>query len=294
MEPWQVRVGGCDQPHLALTGFRFLDYFEDVRATQPGPEPNCLPPPPNELVACPRTARHWIITSRTAAYHLNHEFMDEYEDPFKMELDRQRPFFDRAALSLSSTIRINERMRALVAAAKPSTDYVGVHIRHGDQRPRAWKWRGAGYVPLSEYVAGVRRVGASAVWAASDMTGEVFDSLGEELGHHVPVMSLSRSQSKDIWRLAPFDQNGYEQKAWEESHVAPVERLKLTSGALIDLALLSGLWMEAGTGPSATVCTYPYVPFLRYCRIAQLTLGQVEHLPSRRHRSRLGQSVWSR
>ncbi|KAG8810870.1 hypothetical protein FRC18_003780 [Serendipita sp. 400] len=35
----------------------WTDHFQDVRKTQPGPEPNCLPPPANELVACPRTAR---------------------------------------------------------------------------------------------------------------------------------------------------------------------------------------------------------------------------------------------
>jgi hypothetical protein len=39
---------------------RWTNHFEDVRKLQPGPEPGCKPPPPNELVACPRTARHCV------------------------------------------------------------------------------------------------------------------------------------------------------------------------------------------------------------------------------------------
>jgi len=39
---------------------RWTDHFQDIRARQPGPDPGCRAPPPEELVACPRNARHWV------------------------------------------------------------------------------------------------------------------------------------------------------------------------------------------------------------------------------------------
>ncbi|KAH7102257.1 hypothetical protein BKA62DRAFT_700916 [Auriculariales sp. MPI-PUGE-AT-0066] len=252
---------------------RFSDYFEDVRKTQPVPDADCLPPPPEEYVACPRTARHWIVSARTAKYHLGHDFFDEYEDAFKVELDRQFPLYERARTSLLETIRPNPDILSLISAARPQDSYVGLHIRRGDQSPRAWKWRKqpGGYVPLSEYAAGARAVGASAVWAASDMTGEIFDELMEELGHHVTIHGLARAGEKKFWELSPWDEAGYVQKKWMESHLSVKERRKLTVGALVDLALLSGLWMEDPDkmGPQATVCTYAS----NVCRLAALGLG---------------------
>jgi len=35
----------------------------------------------SELVACPRTAKHWVITPRTAKFHLGHEFDETYQNP---------------------------------------------------------------------------------------------------------------------------------------------------------------------------------------------------------------------
>ncbi|OBZ79230.1 hypothetical protein A0H81_01390 [Grifola frondosa] len=60
---------------------KWTDHFQDIRALEPGPEPGCRAPPPEELVACPRQARHWVISSQTAKFHFGHPFSEEYEDP---------------------------------------------------------------------------------------------------------------------------------------------------------------------------------------------------------------------
>ncbi|KZV96928.1 hypothetical protein EXIGLDRAFT_396403 [Exidia glandulosa HHB12029] len=237
---------------------RWEDYFEDVHKTQLGPEPGCLPPPPEEYVACPRIARHWIIGSRTAKFHMSHEFMDAFEDPFKMDLERQRPMFDRALDSLRDTIRPNAALRALIAKARRSVSdvaYAGVHLRRGDQLARTWKYR-KGYVPISEFVTGIRGVegGVSAVWAASDAPGAITE-LGEELGHNVQVLNLT-SVGGDVGRLMPAAEDaGYVQKEWR--YRTEEERKRLTRGAVVDFAMISGLWLENGQrAPSASVCTY--------------------------------------
>ncbi|EJD54235.1 hypothetical protein AURDEDRAFT_109967 [Auricularia subglabra TFB-10046 SS5] len=242
---------------------RWEDYFVDVHKTQPGPEPDCLPPPPEELVACPRTARHWIIGSRTAKFHLSHEFMDEFEDPFKRDLDRQRPMYDAALQSVQETIVPSTRMKTLISTARRSIGgdggYVGVHIRHGDQLPKAWKYR-KGFVPISEFVDGARTVQTAAIWAASDSPAAIAD-FKEEIGHSVQVTSVSRDLAPDA------DSPGYVQKEWQ--HVGEAERRRLTQGMVVDLALLSGLWLPADEAPKAVVCTYGS----NVCRLAAVALG---------------------
>ncbi|EEB92437.1 hypothetical protein MPER_09052 [Moniliophthora perniciosa FA553] len=74
----------------------WIDHFEDVRTTQPGPQPGCKAPPPEELVGCPRSARHWVIHSGTAKYHFGHDFSEQYEDPYAHNLNRAKPMFDQA------------------------------------------------------------------------------------------------------------------------------------------------------------------------------------------------------
>ncbi|OCH90049.1 hypothetical protein OBBRIDRAFT_793667 [Obba rivulosa] len=161
---------------------KWSDHFQDVHALEQGPEPGCQPPPPEELVACPRVARHWVISSQTAKYHFGHEFFEEFEDPFSRQLNRQRPIFERARESFAQTIRPNAHNTELIKAARaemaailsltpdsppqarsaddaapPSapSPYIAIHIRRGDQTAKSWKHH-KGYVPLEDYVQAAR------------------------------------------------------------------------------------------------------------------------------------------
>ncbi|KAI0652532.1 hypothetical protein C8Q79DRAFT_1005717 [Trametes meyenii] len=97
---------------------KWSDHFQPVHSLEPGPEPGCRRPPPEELVACPRTARHWVISSRTAQFHFGHPFSEEYEDPYAHQVNRLRPIFERARESFERVIRPNAYMGDLIREAR--------------------------------------------------------------------------------------------------------------------------------------------------------------------------------
>ncbi|KAI0778815.1 hypothetical protein BD413DRAFT_512009 [Trametes elegans] len=167
------------------------DHFQGVHGLEPGPEPGCRAPPPEELVACPRTARHWVISSRTAKFHLGHSFSEAYEDPYKHQTMRQRPIFERARESFDRVIRPNAHMAELIRAARKELQevlslpahsdsqesrnvagsdkpragtsdaateeqqlYIGVHIRKGDRVPAGYVFYPDKQVPLESYIKG--------------------------------------------------------------------------------------------------------------------------------------------
>ncbi|KAI0640097.1 hypothetical protein C8Q77DRAFT_1084610 [Trametes polyzona] len=160
---------------------KWTDHFQPVDGLDPGPEPGCLRPPPEELVACPRTARHWVISSRTAQYHMGHPFSEEYENPYARHMHRLRPIYERAQKSFEEVIRPNAHLAALIrsarkefadlltlppspvgepgheAASAPAQQiYIGAHIRRGDRMPDGYMFYKDKQVPLENYLAGVR------------------------------------------------------------------------------------------------------------------------------------------
>ncbi|KAI0828830.1 hypothetical protein BC628DRAFT_1169789 [Trametes gibbosa] len=165
---------------------KWTEHFQPVEGRELGPEPGCLPPPPEELVACPRTARHWVISSRTALYHMGHSFSEEYEDPFMHNVQRWRPIYERAVKSFEEVIRPNAYTAALIRSARqelaellsippPPVDgpgnndvgsqhdetaarqmYIGAHIRKGDRVPDGFIFYPDKQIPLENYITGVR------------------------------------------------------------------------------------------------------------------------------------------
>ncbi|THH00997.1 hypothetical protein EW145_g6998 [Phellinidium pouzarii] len=326
---------------------KWTDYFEDVSILQPGPEPGCLPPPPEELVACPRTARHWIVGSRTAVFHFGHGFADEFENPYARELRRLKPIFSRAADSLVHTIVPNAETAALITSARREVTaagpYIAVHVRRGDRRAEAWAFHG-GYVPLGDFVKAVRETAvrlfapeASDVRTAPDVLAapdapiapyvpdapdvpyvptapvapyaptapdvsplppvvapNVFiasddPAIGIEFAKlisenttvaetdvgidNMRIFSLVTSADEELKGLAsnaPYVQH-------EFNVLSAEERVRATRGAIVDFALVSGLWAqdaaddkgESEAQPEAVVCTIGS----NFCKLAAVGLG---------------------
>ncbi|KAL0575811.1 hypothetical protein V5O48_006165 [Marasmius crinis-equi] len=261
---------------------KWTDHFQDVRITQPGPEPECQAAPPEELVACPRHARHWLVNAGTARYHFGHGYHEAYEDPYGHNLNRAKPLYEMAAESLSTTIRPNAKNVELISAARKelsglasetSTDYISVHIRRGDNEPSAWKYVSAKIqVPIEEFVDAStetwKRLSLAGsqplIYVASDSPAA--STQFSEANDEWRTFSLFQSQNADLKALASpeqYFQNNFD-RLYEED-----ERINLTRGMVVDLALLSGLWGDGEIKPQAVVCTKPSA----ICKLSAVGFG---------------------
>ncbi|THV06043.1 hypothetical protein K435DRAFT_773532 [Dendrothele bispora CBS 962.96] len=256
---------------------KWTDHFEDVRTLQPGPEPGCKPPPPEEYVACPRTARHWIINSHTAKYHFGSRFENHYDDAYAHNVNRKKPSFERAAESLQNTIRPNQENARLIRTIRQelsshthgSNNYISVHIRRGDRKPSFY--HKAAQIPVSEYVEAASeswsRLGLSSeplAYVASD-TPEALSEIAEQMN----AFSLAKSVNAELRELA--SPKGYFQSEFNELYDLN-ERVKLTRGMVVDFALLTGLWGESDEvklDPEAVVCTIRSA----VCKLSAAALG---------------------
>ncbi|KAI0706126.1 hypothetical protein BC835DRAFT_1312469 [Cytidiella melzeri] len=294
---------------------KWTDHFQDVRARQPGPQPGCRAPPPSELVACPRLARHWVINSRTARFHFGHGFADAYENAYKHGIHRQKPIFDRAAESFKQTIRPNAHNAELIRSARmeiasilslptnpgparhesspePKTaedelhehnpdPYIAVHIRRGDRKTGFFP-HGREHLPLQDYVKATQDTWSrlyhenisdpEPTFPAPPISyvGSDSHAAAHEFASAFPsstaVFSLDSSTNADLRALAP--QGEYVQE--EFNLLDEPDRIRLTRGMVVDLAMLSGLWAWPGeVVPGATVCTITST----VCKVSAVGLG---------------------
>ncbi|KAF5355756.1 hypothetical protein D9756_003709 [Leucocoprinus leucothites] len=252
----------------------------------PGPEPDCRAPHPRELVACPRTASHWVITAHTAKYHFGHAFSEHYENPSTLtryghNLNRLRPIFDAAHESFVSTIRPNSELASLIqsarqelkalippAASQPRETYISVHVRRGDRKHR---FSSTSYTSITEYISYIEDTRArllnslsdAPVYFASDSPAAESEFADSYMGRY---FSLRQSQDSALRRLA--SSQDYDQK--EFNSLSLEERLRLTKGMVVDFALLSGMWSQKGEPISrAGVCTISS----NVCRTLAVGLG---------------------
>jgi len=158
------------------------------------------------------------------------------------------------------------------------TSYVAVHMRHGDIKPQALRY-GLRPIPTEEYATGIYnainefaldapRDKPLIVYAASD-SAKAIDELkalkrgGDRNKSPWKVVSLRSSASPEIRELVYPRLDGYEQNDWAGSKAmlwTDEERVRYTTGMIVDLALLSGLWQSTSNeskdsiAPSAVVC----------------------------------------
>ncbi|KAI0347827.1 hypothetical protein BDW22DRAFT_1349892 [Trametopsis cervina] len=297
---------------------KWTDHFQDVTARQPGPEPGCKAPPPEELVACPRFARYVVVNSRTSKFHFGHHFANHYENAYKHAINRQKPMFEHALESFSKTIRPSAHNAQLIRAARtelaailslpthastahhvdPNTGahetaeeklhvdnldpYIAVHIRRGDRKAASWSYHG-GHVGLDEFVQatkdtwarlypdqhGAEKKEAFPIPPVAYIASDSHSGAHEFISAFPPstaIFSLDSSTNADLRALAP--QREYVQAEFNELDES--ERIRLTRGMIVDLAMLSGLWSWPGeVVPGATICTLTS----NVCKISAIGLG---------------------
>jgi len=263
---------------------KWTDHFVDIRNTQPGPQPGCKAPRTEELVACPRLARHWVINSRTAKFHLGHSYSEAYEDPYGHNLNRLKPQFKFAEESLLEIIRPNKDNAALIRKARSELSsmkspdgtgfesYVAIHLRRGDRKPAFYRGK---YVPAENFVEA-----ATASWSRlnPDKTSESLSIYvaSDSISAHREVMDLTASryttfslfQSADPELKALASPGEYFQKEFNQFEQSA--RIQATRGMIVDFALLSGIWASADDPiPQATICTFSS----NVCQLAAVGLG---------------------
>ncbi|CCL98151.1 uncharacterized protein FIBRA_00145 [Fibroporia radiculosa] len=286
---------------------KWTDYFENIHSLYRGPQPGCRAPPPQELVACPRVARHLIVSGQTASFHLSRRYMEEFEDQSAHGVNRQKPIFDRARRSVAEVIRPNAHISTLIQAARAevasvlslqtehaspygSEPYIGVHIQGRNHSTITTPVSSS--LPMAKFIQVARHtwsrlypavplslVSSSSATAASPAhfpmppiayvasdSPEVIRDYVAALPPSTATFSLGLSTNAELRGLAP--QHGYMPEDFDKQD--QTERVRLTRGAIVDLALLSGLWAETGQViPSATICAGSS----NLCKLSVLGLG---------------------
>ncbi|KAH9932063.1 uncharacterized protein BXZ73DRAFT_90005 [Epithele typhae] len=288
------------------------DHFQNVRLLQRGPEPGCKPPPPSELVACPRTA-----SAKTSGFHFGEPFYEEYEDPYGHHMNRAKPIYNNARASFEEVIRPGARNNFLIRAVRDEivstlslTSPDHHDRRHGDHNvdydpqhktphPRLTSaytfYPPKGHIPLEKFIDGARTTwdrfygnkshsvrhehdepaGVDAhdiaehevptglrlghddkypappiMWFASDSPAEAKD-FASAFSPATAIFSLARSTISAVRAL----QSEREYVQLEFNQESLEDRIRLTRGAIVDLAMLGGLWAYPGQiVPGATVC----------------------------------------
>lgn len=261
---------------------KWTDYFRDIRVTQPGPEPGCKAPPPEELVACPRTARHWVISSRTAMFHFGHEFNNNYEDPYSHNLNRLKPMYESTQESFRRTILPNAETAVLIQKARTGllgsasvkggdAAYVAVHIRRGDHQFS----RHEGRINTEDFVKAAihswerlnpdKSIADMTLYIASDSPSASEEVLNIKRSQY-SVFSLVQSEGSELRSLA--SPREYVQSEFDD--LDQNTKIKATLGVIVDFALASGFWTtQEAFVPDAVVCTIRS----NICKLAAVGLG---------------------
>ncbi|KAK1754986.1 hypothetical protein QBC47DRAFT_402338 [Echria macrotheca] len=142
---------------------KYADIFQSP------PAPSCSAPSPQEIVPCPRQARHLVVSASTADENLS-QLNEPLAAAGGTEQPSERAEFDLARRGHDALFRLNREdeeyvdKRARELAAKrmvPRTKgtqnglAIGAHIRRGDRHPLESKYRDS-YIPLSTYAEAAR------------------------------------------------------------------------------------------------------------------------------------------
>ncbi|KAK5629936.1 hypothetical protein RRF57_005651 [Xylaria bambusicola] len=139
-------------------------YGQYTNIFQSSPVQNCKPPPRHQMLPCPRSAKHLVVSAATAHEIFGSSFNAEYENTKRTDINRERAIYDLARVGYEALFHLNnddkpyvrDRVKQLKAqAVVPQGNYndgtiIGVHVRQGDLHPFEYQYNGA-YMPLDQY-----------------------------------------------------------------------------------------------------------------------------------------------
>ncbi|KAH9813736.1 hypothetical protein DFH28DRAFT_337607 [Melampsora americana] len=164
------------------------------------PLPDCQPPPIEEMKGCPRSSKHWIITSSIFPYHFstsellttfgNHQSQNQ---PITQGLTtrlipyERKLIFEMSKESLEENFKLNEENLRLIDETKMEiinskvwkeveegegegegegklAPFVSVHIRKGDRHPFDPEHK-LDYIPIHDYIHAI-----NSTWIQSRLT----------------------------------------------------------------------------------------------------------------------------
>ena len=150
---------------------KFSSYF------RPPPAAKCLRPPPHQIVPCPQSARHVVVSSATAMWTFGPAFEKEFRGMHKHGLASQHRIFDLArvgyealfVLSGEDALYAASRLAKLKDdAARHHGSLVSMQVRRGDLHPFEYEYS-RDYLPLERYAAGARSLLQSCHGTANDL-----------------------------------------------------------------------------------------------------------------------------
>jgi hypothetical protein len=146
-------------------------YGDYTAIFQPPPAQACRAPPRNQMIPCPRQARHLIVSTATAAEILG-DFGDTAISETRPEASTQKTMFSLARQGHDALFKLNSedgeyvdsRVRALTAKrvvprskGKQNGMAIGVHVRRGDRHPLEYQYRHS-YIPTNIYAETAREL----------------------------------------------------------------------------------------------------------------------------------------
>lgn len=130
---------------------------------QPPPAPECRPPPRHQIVPCPFQARHLVVSAATAKevfpgllakHHRIARTGDDLRDLFELARTGYQALFalnnDDEKYVVTRVADLKEKA-VVEDAADKRAPVIGLHIRHGDQHPLEYQYRGT-YIPAEAFL----------------------------------------------------------------------------------------------------------------------------------------------
>lgn len=123
------------------------------------PQPSCSPPPAHQVLPCPHSARHLLVSAATLPWTFGPAFQDEYSRPRKYGVGKNREIYelvrtgyeDLFALVGDDAAFLHHKLSVLqrksAATGEPT---IGMHIRRGDRHPYEIEFSND-YLPLERY-----------------------------------------------------------------------------------------------------------------------------------------------